>query len=306
MKIFNKKVLLFISPIVLCFFLFLVTLILVSQVLTSHSNQYVFDKDKEIVFMGDSHITNSIIDSLIPKAVNLSKISESYYYTFQKLKFINKKKKIKKIILGYSYHSISAYYDKFINGIFSTILPHKLFFILEFKEQLRVLKWNKKNLLLVLKKITLSAFYQYFDVYSKKIDYWFIDGYYNHFKESKVNSKSIEKRIKFQFYSDVKVINFANLNLIYLNKIIKYCRENNIELYFLTTPLHKEYINSVPKSYKRKFVEISTNEKVKIINMENLDLSDSCFTQDGDHVNEKGALITTNFFKVLSKKRYSW
>ena len=58
-----------------------------------------------------------------------------------------------------------------------------------------------------------------------------------------------------------------------LNKIIKYCIENNIELYFLTTPLHKEYINSVPKSYKRKFVEISTNEKVKIINMENLSLS---------------------------------
>ena len=81
---------------------------------------------------------------------------------------------------------------------------HKLFFILEFKEQLRVLKWNKINLLLVLKKITLSAFYQYFEKLFKKIDYWFIDGYYNHFKESKVNSKSIEKRIKFQFYSDGK------------------------------------------------------------------------------------------------------
>ena len=74
----------------------------------------------------------------------------------------------------------------------------------------------------------------------------------------------------------------------------------------LTTPLHKEYINSVPKSYKRKFVEIPTNEKIKIINMGKLNLPDSCFIQDGDHVNDKGALITTNFFKVLSKKRHSW
>ena len=57
--------------------------------------------------MGDSHVTNAVIDTLIPNSLNVSKISESYYYTFQKLKFITSKSKINYVVLGFSYHNLS-------------------------------------------------------------------------------------------------------------------------------------------------------------------------------------------------------
>ena len=293
MKTFIKSLYTFFTPLVLSLVLFLTALALISKVVTNRSSQYDFDKNIEIVFMGDSHITNAVIDSLIPKALNLSKRSEPYYYTFQRLKFLNKNSKIRKVILGYSYHNISSYYDEFINGNLSTVMPHKLFFIMELKEQLRVLNWNKKKLVLVLKKIILSIRYQYLDKKSKKLDYWFFDGYYNPFKASKVNLKSLKKRIKYQFYLDKKVIKFSDLNILYLNKIISYCKQNGIDLFLLSTPLHKQYVNRVPGIYKTKLLNIPLKNDITLINLENLNLSDSSFVPDGDHVTFKGALITT-------------
>lgn len=303
MKIFIKALHTFFIPIVLFLVFFLTAMVLISKIVTSHSNQYDFDKNIEILFMGDSHITNTVIDSLIPEALNLSKRSEPYYYTFQKLKFLTKSSKINKLVLGYSYHNISGYYDEFINGHLSTVMPHKLFFTLDLNEQLRVINWNKRKILLLFKKIILSAYYQYFENKSKKLDYWFFDGYDNPFRESKVNLNSLEKRIKFQFYLNQKVINFADLNIHYFKKITSYCKERDIDLYLLETPLHKEYLNRVPSSFKSKLLEISSKENLQVINLENLNLSDSSFVPDGDHVSAKGSIITTNkLLEILKEK----
>ena len=293
MKTFIRALYIFFIPIVLSLIFFLTALVLISKIVSSHSNQYDFDKNIETVFMGDSHITNTVIDSLIPKALNLSKRSEPYYYTFQKLKFLTKNSKINKLILGCSYHNISNYYDEFINGHLSTVMPHKLFFTLELSEQLRVINWNKGKILLLFKKIILSAYYQYFENKSKKLDYWFIDGYYNPFRKSKVNLNSLEKRIKFQFYLNQKVINFADLNIIYLKKIIDFCKEKNIELSFLITPLHPLYNSNIPSIFKYRFHDFALQNNVNLINLEALNLSDSCYVPDGDHVTTKGAEITT-------------
>ena len=294
MEKFIKSIFSFLLPILICLFFFFLILIISTQILTSSSKQYKFEENIELLFLGDSHITNAVIDSLIPNAVNLAKRSEPYYYTYQRLKFISNNSKIEKVILGYSYHNISSYYDEFISGHLSAVMPHKLFFCLEFSEKLRVLNWNRKKLISVSKKIFKSFYHQYYNLVEENDEYSFYDGYNNPFKNEKVNLKSLQSRISFQFYSKDKVTDFAELNIIYLKKIIDFCQEKNIKLSFLITPLHPFYISKVPSIFKYKFHNFAFENKIDLINLESLNLSDSCYVPDGDHVTTKGAEITTS------------
>ena len=102
--------------------------------------------------------------------------------------------------MGYSYHNISSYYDEFISGHLSAVIPHKLFFCLEFSEKLRVLYWNRKKLILVSKKIFKSFYHQYYNLVEEDDEYSFYDGYNNPFEHEKVNLKNLQSRISFQFY----------------------------------------------------------------------------------------------------------
>ena len=293
MEKFIKAIFSFLIPISVTLFFLIIIIIVSTQILTSTSKQYEFEENIELLFLGDSHITNAIIDSLIPNATNLAKRSEPYYYTYQRLKFVSNSTKIKKVVLGYSYHNISSYYDEFISGNLSAVMPHKLFFCLKFSEKLRVLNWNKKKLILVLKKIFKSFYNQYYNITEEKGEYSFYDGYNNPFEKEKVNLKSLQNRISFQFYNVDKVINLADLNIIYLKKIIDFCKEKNIELSFLITPLHPVYNSNIPSIFKYRFHDFALQNKVNLINLENLNLSDSCYVPDGDHVTTKGAEITT-------------
>ena len=293
MNKFIKAIISFLKPILSCLSLFFIIIIMVSQVIVRVSKQYQFDENIDFLFLGDSHIACGVIDSLIPNSFNLSKMSEPYYYTYHKLKFVTRKSRIKKIILANSYHNFSSYYDEFINGNLSSVMPHKLFFCLEFSEQLRVLYWNRKKLLLVLKKIFLSSYHQFYNLEEEKNDYWLYDGYNNPFVEGKADSINIQDRILFQFYKQEKVAGFADLNIVYLNKIIDLCQEKNIEIDFINTPLHPFYVKIVPNIFKSKLNEFLAKNDINIIDLEGLNLSDSCYDPGGDHVTIKGAEITT-------------
>lgn len=291
MKQFFKTIITFLIPIFLIVLFSVLLLRGLSIVVINNSKQYNFKEDIGILFLGDSHITNSVADSLIPNSLNLSKMSEPYYFTLQKLKFISKKHKIGKVVLGYSYHNIAPYYDEFINGNLSSVMPHKLFFCLEFKEQLQVLYWNKKKLLFILKKILITFYYQYYNFESKKTEYGFSDGFYNKFYNSTANFNSIKKRINFQYYSHSKDAQWSGLNILYLNKLIRFCKSNNIELILLNTPLHPEYLKNVPARFKFYLKKTARENNLKLINLENFNLPSMSYTKDGDHLSYSGAII---------------
>ena len=64
-------------------------------------------------------------------------------------------------------------------------------------------------------------------------------------------------------------------------------------MYLLTTPLHKEYINKVPEIFKKKYHKIINENKLDLIDLQYLELNDSCYAYDGDHVTNKGANIVS-------------
>ena len=62
------------------------------------------------IYIGDSHIKHAINDSIIPNSLNIAESSESFYFSYFKLKILlENNPSIKKVHLGLSYHNLSNY-----------------------------------------------------------------------------------------------------------------------------------------------------------------------------------------------------
>jgi hypothetical protein len=117
------------------------------------------------------------------------------------------------------------------------------------------------------------------------------------------NMEQMEKRIRYQYYNKTEVIDTSEINIRYLNKIVDLCKEKNIKLTMLQTPMHKSYIKKVPKIYIQYFYHFIQSNNLDLLDFQNLELPDSCFLPDGDHVNYYGLKLTTQAFKNYYEKR---
>lgn len=298
MNLFLKSIIAFLVPIFFVLCLFFISLHGLS-LLAIKKTSYLDSNQNFNIFLGDSHVTHSIIDSLLPQTINLATGSEPYYYTFQKIKLLNKKIKIKNVFLGFSYHNLSLYYDDLINGSLSSLFPGKIFYYLDLTEKLRVIYWNTEKLNYLFRTLFKNTFICF---KTKTLNFLFADGYVYLESNEIMKKKYLDRRIKEQFYSKNNVSNFSVLNIYYLNQIVSFCKKNKIKLNLLTTPLHKEYINKVPVEFKNKYNKIINQKTLNYIDLQSLEIPDSCFAHDGDHVTNLGADIVTselkNFFKL--------
>jgi len=280
MKHFLKSVFIFFLPIIFGLFFCFLGLNILSILAIKNSDNYRFDEKINLVFLGDSHVTHAVIDSNITNSINLATNAEPYYYTYQKLKFLKNKIKLNNVVLGFSYHNTSSYYDDLINGSSSGNLSKKIFFCFSNLEKIRLLNWNKNKLIYFIKNI-------FFGFKNKK--HLFADGYLSLKSNQKMLTPFLNKRIKHQFYKKNQVLDYSSINLYYLNKIINFCTKNKIKLTLLTTPLHKDYIKNVPEKFKLKYKELTKNNNINLVDLQNIQISDSCFAYDGDHVTTRGA-----------------
>ena len=284
MKQFIKKIFVFTSIPLICLIVGLLIIFYISKTI-----DYKFNKSINEIYIGDSHIQCAVNDSLLNNSKNVSTSSESFYFSYYKLKkLIEENKNIEKVYLGVSYHSLSNYYDDFISGEYSPSVSPKYFYILPIKEQFKLIRWNLKNLPAFIKGIfSISYRYLFKDV---TFDY---GGYSNNFTNSMALKPSMEKRLHFQYYKGKVLNNFSEINLAYLTKIIALCKANEMDLVLLNTPLHPYFKSKIPIIYINKFNEIVNTHKLKVIDFSALSFSDSCFIPDGDHLSVKGACQLT-------------
>lgn len=252
--------------------------------------EFKLDPDIQDVYVGDSHIQCTINDSLLNQSKNVAAIAESFYFSYYKLeKILAENPNVQKVYLGFGYHSLSNYYDNFINGKNTTDISPKYFYILPIQEKFRIIYWNRHNLSNFTKQVLLTGYDQL-----KHNTNGSFGQYANYSSETKASQKSMEKRVRFQYYTKEKLNEFSQINLTYLDKIIKLCRAKKIELGIINTPLHPLYESKIPEKYLVKYNELIRNYRIEMIDFKGLQLNDSCFFPDGDHVSEKGALIITN------------
>lgn len=294
-RVFLKRAIIFLSIPIIISILLIVIYSFFHKLLME---EYKLDSNISEIYIGDSHIEGSINDNLIKNSKNFGQLSETYYFSYFKLKAIlEANPQIKVVYLGYGYHSFSNYFEDYISGKYSKLVSPKYYFILPISEQFKLIKWNSKELPLYFKSIMLSGTK---NLLSKK-NYTFSGGYNNEFINVSASKESMDKRLNFQFYTEGKLNNFSVINLYYLRKIVDLCSIKNIELILFSSPLHLYYRSKLPIEYCNKYNDIIESNNLKIIDFSELKLGDEYFIPDGDHVSEKGALLVTKKINEFKK-----
>jgi hypothetical protein len=256
----------------------------------------VFSKGREplnkaCIFMGDSHIAESINDSLLPCCQNVGLSSESLYFTYFKLKrILQTTPSIKNVYLGFSYHSISGYYGQFIYGEYSNAISSKYFYLLPPEEKSFVLRANKQNFFSYIKAITSSGFMDL--VFDRKA---YLGGYDSSYPRFRPEKAFIDKRILVQFYTNNLVDAFEEINIEYLRKIQLLCKQSNVNLMLVNTPLHEYYRSKVPAKFVEKYKQIIRDLHLPLLDLSAMPLEDSCYVFDGEHVTKAGAILVTKY-----------
>jgi hypothetical protein len=286
MKTFLKNFLLFLLPITIVLILSFIIIVYANN----HSNTYKIESNISSIYIGDSHIQYAINDSLISGSLNLAQSAESFYFSYYKIKnILNHNPSIETVYLGLSYHNLSIYYDRFIDGEYSADVAPNYFYLLPLKEQMRMINWKRNNIFPVISRITKNGLNSILN----NNTYPYIGRFTNQFDNTIAINSSMDKRILFQYYTNDELNVFSKLNIDYLDKIINLCRSKGVELITLNTPLHNYYNKRIPPIYKEKLIDIINSKDLNNIDLSNFKLSDDCFIPDGDHVSKIGANKTT-------------
>jgi hypothetical protein len=295
MNLFSKRALLFLGiPFCLSLLLFVLLYHFNSKLLS----KYRLDSQVNTLIVGDSRTAYAFNDKLLSNTVNISQTSEGFIYSFPILQGILKSNpQIKTVLLGFSYQSISSYYDK---SMFGPHIASRYFYILPREVQLEIFEKNKSNLMLVFRKIVTNGIW---NLLSKPNNYSFIGKYETYKTDIPLTKATIDKRIASQYYESGKLLDFAEINTAYFIKIVNLCKQSNIKLIILNTPMHKYYLSSVPLQYKEKYYGLLKEHNLDLIEFDTLAMADTCFLPDGDHLSTSGTEPATRYLKkVLSEK----
>jgi hypothetical protein len=291
---FIKKTALFVSIPLVFITLFIAILELINYEIATSER---LDTSITKIFIGDSHIEKAINDTLLENSVNLAQSSESLYFSYYKLKILlEHNPSIKEVYLGFSYHSVSSYYDKFIFGEFSNAISSRYFSLLPFKEKLKILIANKNDLFSYLKVVTKNDI---LNIWKERKT--FQGGFANSFSNTKASEESIEKRILLQYYNEGSLNEYSLKNIEYLTKIKDLCNKSKVNLILVNTPVNIRYKNKIPKKFKIKYEQLTESMKIKILDLSDLLSQEHFFIPDGDHVSQKGANTTTEYIGTKLK-----
>lgn len=250
------------------------------EVIVNHS--WRLPKDTHILFMGASHINHAIDDSLIPGAINWTRGSERYMYTYIKLQ-----------------HLLPE--NPQIDTIFLELAPTDLWEDTDYKyhvlnEQSGYVKlywpFYSSKQWMIFKSEPLQVIGLIASSLGDTNDYK-QDGWWQHMGNYKNVSSSLDTTTVVP-NMEQNSGNGREVNYDYLRRIISLCRSNNVVLYFLETPtFHPEYFYDQEyfyKAYRDNFADVDF-----------LDYSkwpmDPSERYDAHHLNHKGAVRFTEEIK---------
>jgi len=292
MKRLIKQLLLFISfPIALLVIIF----IFLNYTYKNQIENYKFDAKINKIVVGSSNTHTAINDKFLNNTKNISQNSECFMYSFFKLQTLLKNNhQIDTVFLGVNYFNFSAYCDEYI---FVPAVTSRYFFILPNKIQFYLLK-NTFNLYQLIKTCLIKGVSNLKNT-SDKFTYL----YESEDLSTKVplSDKTIEKTIKKQYCENGKLYDYSNSNIYYFMKIKELCKNNNITLILLSTPLHSKYKALVPLKFIYLYNFLTKDFKKNLIEFDGLKLNDNDFLPDGDHLSASGAKTASEYLNELLK-----
>ncbi len=246
------------------------------------NNPPVFDAP--IIALGDSHINSGINPSLIPNCINIAQPGESLLQSFYKLKKIHQhhSKTLEKIIISFGLHTPSGYNDlKYSHPTNTKEFIERSYALMSLQEM--------KTLPVDISKY-IKVYIQNMLLYPKKKHHEYI-GFYKGLP-NKLHQSEVKNSIQKHFYKDEQhLYKISETSIRFLDSITYYCHQNDIEVIWINTPVHQEYIKNVPSLFKEKYEEIKIHLKQKnitVLDFHNTHLDDKYYS-DYNHLNALGA-----------------
>lgn len=249
-------------------------------------------QDVDSVIVGDSHGMWSIDDSTIPGLRNISLNAEGYRYTYGKLEqLFASEPHVRRVYLSVGFHNFAGYYDQYIDGSDFKFFAARYLGILTWRDYVAVAKKDLADFPSFIKRLVTGGFRP-----GLKGQCELYGTFPTEKQTQSFDLESTKKRVESQFFASGKLLPESASNVTYLQKIVELCREKNVELVVLNTPLHQEYERRIPESYKKRLVDFIASNHLDYYHFDDLALDDASFLPDGDHLNSRGAELTTAKF----------
>ena len=287
MQRFIKRVLAFVFIVITVFFVDLSS----QKSLLFKAEDLKLPKEIKILILGHSHSAMAYNDKYLNNVFNLSEEGEAYLYTYFKAKkVIESNPQIKKVYIEFTNNQI---YKKDMNdwmwGDDQIQYRIKRYGVLLDKEALQLLySKNPNGFTNAFSKSLFDNLRRFF--YNNKgiVLKGGMGGYTPCDKillDSVVSSK-IKKH---------KVLNeISEYNILYLQKIVKYCQDRGLEVCLLRSPMHKNYDISFSE-YKFQEILRTKFKNVEWLDNKDFPIPDKGF-YDSEHLNSYGAKIYSQYF----------
>ena len=255
---------------------------------------FAINKNAKILIIGHSQTESALNDSLIANTHNLSQGGKAYFYTYLELKkVLAENKQIKTVILSYSNNQIDAKMDKWIWGEESmTNYFPKFSFIMDLAEY-QLLGGKSLPLLFRSEVIALKNNLSFI---LKRRQTVYTDRNWGGYLHLERNAFEANKKKKNQVTCSATL---SDVNILYLDKIVTLCKQRNIPLFFLRTPVYKDY------PFLKNESEFLAIKKQHFSAVPFLDFKDFPMQTnemaDFEHVDYKGAKRLSVFLDTLIK-----
>jgi hypothetical protein len=276
-------------------------LVSIGLLLTDRSPPFTMDCSIDTIIIGDSHCQCAIDDAHLFGVTNLSMNSEGYLFSYAKLRFLLQDNPgIKIVLVGFSFHNLSSYYDEYLWGRQSQVPVRRYAQLLTISEKSALIIRSPDTVVSLLR----GSLPTWIPAEESNPRLPFLGAFEPINTEKPLNKESMLGRARYQYYAGNNVAAFSVFNRRYLDKIVQLCREQEKRLIFLNTPLHATYRDLVPDIYKTEYESLRQSYGVEVIDFHDLALSDDCFLPDGDHVNSLGAQRVTDYLaRATSRMR---
>lgn len=281
--------------------LFVCVIIVIVAITSTGFNSYIgnrvfikLDSNIKNVVFGHSHAECAFNDSIISNFKNLAESGESYFYTYIKTKEVIKQNpQLETVFIEYANNDVSLvkdrdiWSDKYINWrypIYSALMNAE--------EHLFLLSKNPRSVIETLPKTFKK---QLSKIRNNKYNYTNVFGGYKHLEDSKLDSL-LEKKANVQkTHSDYYIA--SQVNLYYLHKIIAYCKERNLKIYLVRSPMYKDsyYLSNeklLQNILKDQFADIT------FLDFKDFPLNNDEY-RDLSHLNYKGAKKFSTYFNTF-------
>lgn len=251
---------------------------------------YKIKKDQNILVLGDSHTEYAVDDSVFKSSINLSHSADTYFYSFLKLRRMKEENpQIDTLLLALSNHNLLIEYED--RWLFNTAHIKSKFRIytdlMDFSDFMFLFKSNSSG---VIQGFIEAPKYSVKLLFRGELQ----ERDLGKFLPSERN-KLLEDIEQLKDNKKQRLLKYSENEKKYLFKIVDFCNKNNIELLFIGTPLHSEYVNRKEKEFAFFNEFYSSNlQEFKYLDYTKFAIPDSGF-QDSDHLNASGAKFFTEY-----------